>query len=370
MVTTVDKGGTTATSRLGPVLAGAWSILIVALGVWWWWQPNRFPFGRDPEAVAGPIDWLPAGVVSPALMAAGVLGLVVALVARTGRAPVLVGAVGVVFALVFGVALPGMQPVMFAGYLMAMLGPVVLFATVLAGAWRWRGGPAVVAAFLLVGGVAWATGFANGEVFQRYGQAMASALPRLEQPIYLTFLLAGGAIWGVLALRTIRTARAGRPAPAWTRPAAAARWGRVATIVAVVCALPYGLVRMSWLTPWPIGMSATELAGTPEIRLHGVLLGLAALCGALLTYGLIARWGEVWPRWMPGVRGRPVPVRAAVVPGALVATLFACAAAPFAAQVIAEGEPTMLLLFPFPLWAVALGTAVLGYALRRRGEQS
>lgn len=369
MVTTADEVGTRTRSRLGPALAGAWSLMTIALGVWWILVPQRFPFGRDPEAVSGPMDWLPAGVVPPALIAAGVVGMVVALVARSGRAPVLVGAVGGVFALVFGVVLPGMQPVMFAGYLMAMLGPVVLFATIFAGAWRWRGGPAVVALFVLLGAAAWLTGFANGEVLQRYGQVMASTVPKLEQPAYLAFLLTGGVIWFVLALRTTLAARVGRPEPAWTRPESAARWGRIATIVAIICALPYGLIRMTWLTPWPYGMDTAELAGTPEIRLHGVLLGAAALCGALLTSGLISRWGEVWPRWMPGVRGRPVPVRAAVVPGAVVATLFACASLPFAAQVVQAGEPAMLLIFPFPIWALALGIAVLGYALRRRGEQ-
>lgn len=356
-------------SRLVPALAGGWSLLIVALGLWWWLQPHRFPFGRDPEAVPGPMDWMPAGAVPPALIAAGALGLVVALIARTGRTPQLVGAVGLLYALVFGVAVPGMQPVMFAGYLMAMLGPIVLFATVLAGAWRWRGGPAVVVAFLLIGGVAWATGLANGEVLHRYVQTMGGALPKLEQPIYLTFLLVGGLIWGVLSLRAVMSARSGQPAPAWTRPEAAARWGRVATVVAIACALPYGLIRMTWLTPWPYGMDAADLAANAPIRLHGVLLGGAALCGALLTYGLIARWGEVWPRWMPVVRGRPVPVRAAVVPGGLVAMLFACASVSFVPEVLAAGDPSMLLVFPFPLWAPALGTAVLGYALRRRGEQ-
>ncbi|MFC4945403.1 hypothetical protein [Pseudonocardia sp. GCM10023141] len=358
------------TSPVLPVLAGAWSIVTAALGGWWWWRPDRVPFGRDPQAVSGPLDWLPAGSVGPGLVAAGAFGLLLAVLARTGRRPAPTAASGAVFALVFGVVLPGMQPVMFAGYLVAMLGPVVVFLTVLAGAWRWRGGPAVVAAFVLIAVLAWTTGFADAAVFRRYGEVLVGAAAKLEQPAYLTFLLACGVLFAVIGARAWLAARGGRPAPAWTRPEAAARWGRAATVVAMLCALPYGLVRMTWLTPWPVGPDAATLAATPEIRLHGLLLGLAALGGAVLTAGLVARWGEVWPRWIPVLRGRPVPVAAAVVPGALVATLFACASLPFGAQVVATDEAWMLLLFPFPLWALSLGGAVLAYALRRRRPQA
>ncbi len=139
-------------------------------------------------------------------------------------------------------------------------------------------------------------------------------------------------------------------------------------IVAAVCAMPYGLVRLTWLTPWVSGGDAAELAATPEMRLHGLLLGLAALAGALLTTGLVARWGEVWPRWMPVVRGRRVPLAAAVVPGTLVAALFTVSAVPMALMSIQKGALWGLLVFPFPVWGPALGLAVLGYVLRRRGE--
>jgi hypothetical protein len=38
---------------------------------------------------------------------------------------------------------------------------------------------------------------------------------------------------------------------------------------------------------------------------------------ALLTLGLVKPWGEVVPRWVPGLRGRRVPPVAAVVPAAI-----------------------------------------------------
>ncbi|WP_051852616.1 hypothetical protein [Streptomyces aureocirculatus] len=42
---------------------------------------------------------------------------------------------------------------------------------------------------------------------------------------------------------------------------------------------------------------------------------------AFATIGLIARWGEVFPRWIPRLRGRRVPTKVAVVPAALGATI-------------------------------------------------
>jgi hypothetical protein len=71
---------------------------------------------------------------------------------------------------------------------------------------------------------------------------------------------------------------------------------------------------------------------------------------------------------MPVVRGRPVPVAAAVVPGAIVAALFTAAALPMALMWFDAGTPWTALVFPFPVWGPALGAAVLAYALRRRTE--
>lgn len=186
-------------------------------------------------------------------------------------------------------------------------------------------------------------------------------------PLVMSFFLGGALVWGVLGARTALRGRAGGPRPAWTRPEAAARWGKVAVVVAVVCALPYGLLRMTWLTPWPFGMDPAVFVAMPEMRLHGLLLGLAALSGAVLTTGLVARWGEVWPRWMPVVRGRPVPLAAAVVPGGVVAALFTVAAVPMMIMTIGSGDLWGLIVFPFIVWGPALGIAVSGYALRRGG---
>lgn len=351
-----------AVSTLAAGVAG-WSGLMALLGAWWWLQPGRYPFGRDPEGPPTLMNLLPAGAVGPALVAAGVVGVLLALFGN--RQAVVTGAA--LHVAVFALAVPGLAPLTFTGYAMAIFGPWVVFATILFGAWKWRGGPMLVGVFVLLGVVAWMSGFANGAVLSAYFGMLASSSPKLVVPLILMFFLVGGLLWGALGVRAWRGAHAGGAQPSWTRPEAAARWGKVAVIVAVLCALPYGLHRFSWLTPWPIGISLTELLADPTIRLHGFMLGMSSLAGAVLTYGLIAKWGEVWPRWMPVVRGRRVPIAAAVVPGAFVATLFLTASVPFAMMSLESGAWQMLLIFPFPVWGLALGAAVLAYWLRRRG---
>jgi hypothetical protein len=361
----------TRTSNL-PLAAAAWSALTAALGLWWWLRPARYPFTPEPDNPAGTLlDVVPLPAVPPALVAAGLVGVVVALLACAGRAAGLVLPTAVGWVLVFGLAVPGFRPLTLAGYLMAMFGPIVLFVTLLAGAWRWRGGPVAVGLFVLVGSLAWASGIADAEVLRRYASVMGTAIPLAVPLVIMAFFLGGALVWGVLGARTALRVRgvggrADGSLPAWTRPEAAARWGKVAAIVAVLCAMPYGLLRLTWLTPWPYGMDPATLVATPELRLHGLLLGCASLVGAVLTAGLVARWGEVWPRWMPVVRGRPVPLAAAVVPGGVVAALFTVAAFPMTIMAVATGDLSSLIVFPFIVWGPALGIGVLGYALRRR----
>jgi hypothetical protein len=226
-------------------------------------------------------------------------------------------------------------------------------------------------AVLLLGAVlGWVSGVAAADVVARWAVELVGGLaaqgPRM---LLMLFLAAGGAVWAALALAVARSGAVGGR-PAWARPEAAARWGRVAAIVAALCPLPYVLVRLTWLTPWPVGLPTGAAADlVAAVLLQGLLLGGAALGGAVLTTGLVARWGEVWPRWVPGVHGRPVPVAAAVVPATAVSALLCAAAGPLVAMSARDGDPSTLLLLPLPVWGPALGAAALGYALRRAGAR-
>lgn len=59
-------------------------------------------------------------------------------------------------------------------------------------------------------------------------------------------------------------------------------------------------------------------------RAYVVFLSILSETFAFTAIGLIARWGEVFPRWIPVLRGRRVPRKAAVLPaavGAMILTL-------------------------------------------------
>jgi hypothetical protein len=109
--------------------------------------------------------------VPPVVVAAGAWGLVAAGLAgarQAGRGAmgVVVGT-AVVYAVAFGLVVPGLQPLTLVDQLVAMFGPVVLFGAVLAAAWCWRGGPWAVGVFVLVVALAWISGLADGAVLRR-----------------------------------------------------------------------------------------------------------------------------------------------------------------------------------------------------------
>lgn len=160
----------------------------------------------------------------------------------------------------------------------------------------------------------------------------------------------------------------------WAGPAAAARWGRWAACTAAAIPAAYALVRLAWAAGIPLGISRDFLRGMQEsgIVWAGAGLGAFALFGAVLTLGLVQRWGEVFPRWMVGLAGWPVPIRLATVPAILVAVFVTSASVGF---LTADGFLTLftgglslatLPMLLWPLWGVALGAAALAYHLRRR----
>lgn len=85
-----------------------------------------------------------------------------------------------------------------------------------------------------------------------------------------------------------------------------ARWAVVAAYAVPLCVAPSAVWRLSLLGEETFRMDAE---GWYLVTLSAVSMGLA-----LLTPGLVHRWGERVPRRVPGLGGRPVPTGAAVVP--------------------------------------------------------
>jgi hypothetical protein len=201
--------------------------------------------------------------------------------------------------------------------------------------------------------------------------------------------LAGAALWALAAL-TQRWARRGA-CPAcgrrhgWSASqeaaarVAALRRGRVAVAVGSVAALLYPALRLPWLVGVPVGMDAAtfaEVQATPGAVAVGIAFGLAGVAGVVLMSGLVADWGVQFPRWLPGLSGRRVPIGLAVVPAVIVALglvalgrgVLTALGTPQLSSFVAD-DPLQTLAFAAMLpWGIALGIATLAYAQRRRGH--
>lgn len=192
--------------------------------------------------------------------------------------------------------------------------------------------------------------------------------------------LAGGLLWGLTALFYTRLLREACPACGRGEGPLELRtlwfWGRWSVGIAIGLPLFYIGTRVLWLLNIPFGIDPNLLN---EFRASGSIwsgAGLAAVAGAgaLLTLGLIKPWGEVFPRWLPVIGGKRVPVALAVLPATIIAAMLI--AGPTKIMLFHNGATTFswrwseLVTNPivwFPLWGVALGIATWTYYLRRRG---
>ena len=354
----VRRGGIRDWQRWAPYAAVGWSLIYAVLGITWAVSGRGFPYGGEADPMGpllgqfGPVaGWavvilagLPAAVMGWAMLK-GVRGKVLR--------PLLI-IIGVLLAGALLLLMVGLDLLVLVGYI-----PYTI-----------RG--------LLMG-----SGFA------------ASILPGWTQwaTIHQIVCLVGGFLW--LAATVVYTRRSAdaclacgrREGPeGWTASERAARWGRTSTYVGLVAPVFYAFTRYAWWLGWPLGMSREYWQQGQEkgLWVSGLFLATFGLVGAVLTLGLVQRWGERFPRWMIGLAGRRVPIGLAVIPAALVSVLIGvggigivASTAQMMANMQAAGVtgselagglafqlgPALL----FPLWGVALAVATLGYYFRRRG---
>ncbi|WP_432948851.1 hypothetical protein ACQPXM_14855 [Kribbella sp. CA-253562] len=162
-----------------------------------------------------------------------------------------------------------------------------------------------------------------------------------------------------------------RPVPRW------AEWLAHAIPFMV---LPSGLWRLGLAAGWSMGM--VDEAGRP-IHAHGweigyiVVLSVVSEAVALTAFGLVRRWGEVVPRWIPWIGGRRVPPFAAIVP-AILGSLALIAIWGFAFRDVFSDEflpfgsdaakALMIACYaPLNLWGPALLVLTWAYYRRRVG---
>ncbi|MER6300310.1 hypothetical protein ABT247_12160 [Kitasatospora sp. NPDC001539] len=168
------------------------------------------------------------------------------------------------------------------------------------------------------------------------------------------------------------------------------RWARIAARAVPLIVLPSSAWRIATCTLHvPLdGGSRPDSGNLPwwlPLELYVVLLSAVSELLALSAPGLVARWGEVFPHWLPVLRGRRVPVAAAVVPAALGAVALVCLTALFTVMLslgrtvqgrpLGDGIPvfagdwhTAVLLAcyaPLLLWGPLLAAVTVAYWRRR-----
>jgi hypothetical protein len=98
-------------------------------------------------------------------------------------------------------------------------------------------------------------------------------------------------------------------------------WARIAAYAIPFAVLPSSLWRIAGCTfHLPIATGDQGFGQVPSWlpgEVYVVLLSVLSELLAFTAVGLISQWGEVFPRWLPGLRGRRVPTAGAVVPALL-----------------------------------------------------
>jgi hypothetical protein len=346
---------------LGATIAsGAVALLGLAWMLGLWPNPYAEPVTALLAGLAGTEVATTVHVVTAlAGVAAGITGLAGALGAR-GRV-----CAGVLQLLVFGVLLQGTGPLATIGYLVALLMPVAVVVMLVQLVRRYRvarwtvGVPGLVALVIgVVVGRDAIAGIMTGLVAGFAGQGATILVTLL--------ILTLGTLWAMVCAQALSGLSAMDRATAWV-----VRHRRALTIVAATGPLPYALFRLTWLTPWPqLGSADMDMS----TRIWGLALSSGAWLGFFLTLGLIRPWGEVFPRWMPGLAGRRVPITAAAVPGGLIAVTLIFSAIPMLLLGRGHSVGDQILgaiAFPCWYWGPALALAVWGYvAYRLQSERA
>lgn len=178
-------------------------------------------------------------------------------------------------------------------------------------------------------------------------------------------------------MNPLMTAAPPRPQRTTARPVP--RWARIAAELAALSPVAASLWRLPLMFGVSMGMDAefmADMMGHPFWQRLGYLVGLGALSDGLafLTLGLVRWWGEVWPSWIPGLKGRSIPPAVALVPaltgGAAATVLFTTVAWHWNAN-MSHGYTGWAILMtcayaPFLLWGPLVLLVSAHYLQRRR----
>ena len=224
----------------------------------------------------------------------------------------------------------------------------------------------------------------DARMIQNFAYLFALHFDLIDWPVINQVLcIVGGFLWGAAALAYGRHTRGacGNCGRVHDLPGnsvkSAAKWGKWVTYIAVVMALPYGIVRWAWAIGIPLGTNDSTLIGNTDMISMEILLGSLCFVGAILTLGLIQTWGEIFPSWCFFLAGKRIPIWFVVIPSTLMSTIITITGVKLTPQIIymiADGSihagnwgGFVPFLFWLP-WGISLGAATFVYYIRRRGR--
>lgn len=336
--------------NLGVIMIGlsaVWSLTMLVVSVLWGSGLLLPPFGHaEPGEYNTLLDYLsiPAGaalVGSCALLSLTLAATLLTLPRLRGRAVAAAGIFAVFLTLVTTVVFTDTLVLAYLGYTLSLQFPPIPVAVL------WQG-------FMLLGPGLWIAVWASLESRRRSSRAGADAA-------VVDASVADASTAGVIS---VDAAEGRQP----VRVSA-----KIAVGVAVAVPVIYASTRILWALGIPFGLSPEFYSEGLQVGMwhSGLALAIAGLLGALLTLGLVQRWGERFPRWTGPLAGRRVPILLATIPAGIVTLAMFTGGMGMIHSVLLNGVsidgnwvtigPTLL----FPLWALALGWATYAYRARR-----
>ncbi|MFD8556564.1 hypothetical protein ACWDOR_33765 [Streptosporangium canum] len=157
------------------------------------------------------------------------------------------------------------------------------------------------------------------------------------------------------------------------------RWAVGVAHVVPLLALPSSLWRIGLALGLPLGYTEQGLrdlvGATAWGPLYLIALSMLTEAAALLTVGLVRRWGEVVPRWIPLLGGRTIPRLAVTVPAWFGVGVLALLWTPFLfwwtlphpGMTVTGRLLVGFIYLPLVAWAPLLAAVTLSYQRRRTG---
>ncbi|GHO46343.1 hypothetical protein [Ktedonospora formicarum] len=355
MIRADDKHATTSRSWIAQwprwigYAAALWSLIYGAMGLYWMLGGPGFPFGKanDTGAIESLLGSAQVESGAPIIVTLGLVATLIALIIAGAHGRGLTRKLFFIFAWLCAATL-----------LIVIPDRRVLMA------------------------VAYAPIFIIGAPFHWPPVSFSKAIP--WPVINQLILMLGGLLWAFTALSYQRRTRkacvhCGRlNTKADAKPAQGAMvWSKWSVAVAVAAPVLYAATRWAWALGIPLGISEEFLreGQASGLWLAGAGLASVAVGGAILTLGLVQRWGEIFPRWMIGLAGKQVPPMLAIIPASLVSLIVTSAGLEYVRLVVtsAYGDfmsnwTTMGPELLWPIWGVALAIATAAYYYRRRGS--